>query len=58
MSVLSYAKYEIELGNSKYMQNVYKDAKERYINLIYMMKDFQIDKSRDMVKFTIDFLKK
>ena len=40
------------------MQNVYKDAKERYINLIYMMKDFQIDKSRDMVKFTIDFLKK
>ena len=58
MSVLSYAKYEIELGNSKYMQNVYKDTKERYINLIYMMKDFQIDKSRDMVKFTIDFLKK
>ena len=58
MSVLSYAKYEIELGNSKYMQNVYKDAKERYINLIYMMKDLQIDKSRDMVKFTIDFLKK
>ena len=34
LSVISYAKYEIGLGNSKYMQNVLKTAKVRALDMI------------------------
>ena len=34
MSVVSYAKYEMELGNSSYMRQVYEGAKPRFESLI------------------------
>ena len=34
MSVVSYAKYEMELGNSSYMRQVYEGARPRFENLI------------------------
>lgn len=34
LSVVSYSKYEINLGNSKYMQDVYDSVKVRYNKLI------------------------
>ena len=36
LSVASYAKFEMELGNSKYMQNVYRRSRERYMSLLIM----------------------
>ena len=44
LSVVSYAKFEMELGNSKYMQNVYRRSRERYMGLLikaeqYLRKD-------------------
>lgn len=48
LSVITYAKYEIGLGNSKYMQNVYYGALTRYNNVLkaaekYLKKDVDIN---------------
>ena len=34
LSVVTYSKYEIELGNSKYMKDVYDRVQPRYVSLI------------------------
>ena len=43
LSVASYAKFEMELGNSKYMQNVYRRSRERYMNLLIMAESYLRD---------------
>jgi len=58
LSVVSYAKYEMELGNSKYMRNVYNRSKDRYRGLIqqadkYLRNNFT---SFDIIKYVESFM--
>lgn len=40
MSVVSYAKYEMELGNSSYMKQVYEKTRPRYEELVKKLKKY------------------
>lgn len=42
MSVVSYAKYEMELGNSSYMRQVYEKTQPRYIELIAKLDQYLV----------------
>ena len=40
LSVVTYSKYEINLGNSKYMKNVYNNAERRYREVIKLAEPY------------------
>lgn len=40
MSVVSYAKYEMELGNSSYMKQVYEKTKPRYESILKQLSEY------------------
>lgn len=41
MSVVSYAKYEMELGNSSYMKQVYENTQTRYYKICEWLKNYK-----------------
>lgn len=49
MSVVSYAKFEMELGNSSYMRQVYEGTRPRFIQLIEDLKPYAIDEDKEKV---------
>lgn len=60
LSVVSYSKYEITLGNSKYMKDVLNKTTERYLEIIekaepYLKKDIS---SQQIIKFIENFKNK
>lgn len=45
ISVVSYSKYELELGNSSYMRQVFDSVSNRIKSIIEMLEEYKIDKS-------------
>lgn len=59
MSVVSYAKYEMELGNSSYMKQVYEKTRPRYVELINKLEKYlshPFESSSDFIKGQIDMI--
>lgn len=47
ISVVTYAKYELELGNSSYMKQVFQRTKDRYFSLIEKLEPYAIYHDED-----------
>jgi len=60
ISVVSYSKYEINLGNSKYMKEVYNNAKRRYMEVLDMATQYIREGvcTHDIVMYIDDFVNK
>lgn len=54
LSVISYSSYEINLGNSEYMNHVYKKAFERLSKLINLSQPYLKDSSKNIYPELID----
>lgn len=58
LSVASYAKFEMELGNSAYMQNVYRRSREHYMSLLIMAEPYLRDdvKTPNIINYIEEFM--
>jgi 5'-deoxynucleotidase YfbR-like HD superfamily hydrolase len=59
LSVASYAKFEMELGNSKYMQTALVRSRERYMSLLVMAEPYLrkgIHETHDIIGYIENFL--
>lgn len=57
LSVVTYSKYETDLGNKDYMAQVYESVKKRYINCIDMLKP-NLRKEIESQQVIIDYIEK
>lgn len=58
LSVVTYSKYEIGLGNSKYMKDVYHRTKPRYVSVIEKLEPYLKEghTSEEVIQEIVDFM--